>query len=52
MVKKFENIKGLKAKLRYLFSLHCPDCGGELRSDDYCDGKTVYVCTNCHTRWI
>ena len=51
MIKKLKGLKILKY-LRYLFFLHCPDCGGEMRSDAICDGRTVYVCTKCHMRWI
>ena len=49
-------IKNLIQKIRYFFSLHCPECKGRL-VDVYLDriGRTwftVYRCTECGKEWI
>jgi len=49
-----EKIKRILEKIKDIFSLHCPECGGRMKSE-YLDMEIdhiVYKCKKCGKEWL
>jgi uncharacterized Zn finger protein len=49
-----EKIKRIIEKIKDIFSLHCPECGGRMKSEflDMEIDHIVYKCEKCGEEWI
>jgi predicted nucleic acid-binding Zn ribbon protein len=47
-------IKKVWEKIKDIFSLHCPECNGRMKSEflDMEIDKLVYKCEKCGEKWI
>lgn len=49
-----EKIKKIMKKIKDIFSLHCPECNGRMKSKylDMQSDHLVYKCTKCGKEWM